>query len=74
MMKNSIRVLAPRFLVTVCSLNTRSASALPIADRYERLAENDFAKARELSEWKTRMRDAWCDVKVTGFPVRPYLR
>lgn len=65
MMKNSIRVLAPAFSGDRMLKQYSQRFYLPIADRYERLAENDFAKARELSEWKTRMRDAWCDVKVT---------
>ena len=43
---------------------------LPAAERYRRLAADDFAKAKELAAWKTRVREAWCDVKVTWVEER----
>jgi len=64
MMKDSIRVLAPTFSGDRMLKQYTERFYLPIADRYERLAADHFAKAKELSEWKTRVHDAWCDVKV----------
>ena len=65
MMKNSIRVLTPAFSGDRMLKQYAERFYLPVADRCQRLAADDFAKAKELSAWKIRVRDAWCDVKVT---------
>jgi len=64
MMKNSIRFLAPAFSGDRMVKQYAENFYLPIADRCRRLAADGFAKAKELSAWKTRVREAWCDVKV----------
>jgi glycogen phosphorylase len=70
MMKNSIRVLAPAFSGDRMVKQYAERFYLPVAERYERLAANGFAKAKELSAWRTRITAAWCDVKVTWVEER----
>ncbi len=65
MMKNSIRVLAPAFSGDRMVKQYTERFYMPAAARYRRLAADGFAKAREVSAWKRRVRDAWPDVKVT---------
>ena len=43
---------------------------VPAGDRYERLAADGFAKAKELTAWRTGSRAAWCDVRVTWVEER----
>ena len=64
MMKNSIRVLAPAFSGDRMVKQYTEGFYLPAGDHYQRLAANDFAKAKELSAWKLRVREAWNQVKV----------
>ena len=66
LMKNSIRVLAPAFSGDRMVKQYTERFYLPAADRYQRLAAHDFAKAKEITAWKTKVREAWCDVKVTA--------
>ncbi len=66
MMKESIRILAPAFSGDRMVKEYTEKFYLPIGDRYERLAANGFAKAKELSAWRTKVRDAWRHVRVTG--------
>ncbi len=65
MMKNSIRVLAPAFSGDRMVKQYTERFYLSIADRHERLAADGYAKAKELTAWKSRVREAWCDVEVT---------
>ncbi|MBC7106293.1 MAG: alpha-glucan phosphorylase, partial [Firmicutes bacterium] len=65
MMKNSIRVLAPTFSGDRMMKQYVEGFYLPAAAHYRRLAENGFARARDLAAWKARVREAWPQVKVT---------
>ena len=66
MMKESISVLAPAFSGDRMVKEYAEKFYLPIGDRYERMAANGFAKAKELSAWKAKVRATWCDVRVIG--------
>ncbi|NLO27595.1 MAG: glycosyltransferase family 1 protein [Actinobacteria bacterium] len=66
LMKNSIRILTPAFSGDRMVRQYTERFYLPIAERYRRMKADDYAKARELSAWKTRIRGAWCDVKIIG--------
>lgn len=70
MMKNSIRILTPTFSGDRMIKEYTKRFYLPAADHYERLAADNFARARELSEWKAKVREAWCDVKVVWVEER----
>jgi starch phosphorylase len=70
MMKNSIRILAPAFSGDRMVKQYAERFYVPVADRYQRLAADGFAKAREVSAWRTQVREAWCDVKVTWVEER----
>ncbi|HLA82880.1 MAG TPA: alpha-glucan family phosphorylase, partial [Thermoleophilia bacterium] len=65
LMKNSIKVLAPAFSGDRMLKQYAETYYIPAADHYRRLAAGGFAKAKELSAWKDRVRDAWKQVKVT---------
>lgn len=65
MMKDSIRVLTPAFSGDRMLKQYAERFYLPIGAHYQRLAADGFAKAKELAAWKTRVRETWCDVKVT---------
>jgi starch phosphorylase len=65
MMKQSIRVLAPAFSGDRMVKQYTEDFYLPAGDHYERLVAHGFAKARELSAWKTRVRDNWGQVKIS---------
>ncbi|MFH0914892.1 MAG: alpha-glucan family phosphorylase, partial [bacterium] len=70
MMKNSIRILAPAFSGDRMLKQYVERFYLPAGEHYRRLEADDFAKARELAAWKARVRQAWCDVKVTWVEER----
>ncbi len=70
MMKNSIRILAPTFSGDRMVKQYAERFYLPAGEHYRRLAADGFAKAKELAAWKTRVREAWCDVQVTGVEER----
>jgi starch phosphorylase len=65
MMKESIRVLAAPFSGDRMVRQYAQDFYVPIAERYERLTANGFAKAKELTAWRLKVRDAWPEVKVT---------
>ena len=65
-MKNSIRILTPAFSGDRMVKQYAERFYLPVAERYRRMEADGYAKAKELSAWKTRVRDAWCDVKIIG--------
>lgn len=65
MMKDSIRVLAPAFSGDRMVKQYAECFYLPIADRCWRLTTDGFAKAKEFSAWKMRVRKAWSDIRVT---------
>jgi starch phosphorylase len=66
MMKESIRVLAAPFSGERMLKQYTEDFYVPIAERYQRLTADGFAKAKELAAWRIRVRDAWCDVKVSS--------
>jgi len=70
MMKNSIRILAPAFSGDRMVKQYVERFYLPAGEHYRRLEADGFAKAKELAAWKTRVREAWADVKVTGVEER----
>lgn len=65
MMKNSIRFLAPPFSGDRMMKQYTERFYLPITERYRRITAEGLAKAKELSAWRARVREAWCEVKVT---------
>ena len=66
MMKQSIRILAPTFSGVRMVKQYVERFYLPAGEHYRRLEADGFARARELTAWKTRVREAWPDVKVAG--------
>ncbi len=70
MMKNSIRVLAPAFSGDRMLKQYTENFYLPAGDHYRRLAADDFAKAKELSGWKTHVREVWSEVRVSWVEER----
>jgi glycogen phosphorylase len=38
----------------------------PLEQRFDSMSENDFARARSLAEWKTRVEESWPDVHISA--------
>jgi glycogen phosphorylase len=70
MMKKSIRALAPVFSGDRMVKQYAEGFYLPGSDRYRLMTADGFAKAREITAWKGRVRGAWCDVRVTWVEER----
>lgn len=70
MMKNSIRHLAPVFSGDRMVKQYVERFYLPAAAHYGRLSSDGFAKAKELTAWKQRVREAWHEVKVVAVEGR----
>jgi len=66
MMKESIKVLAPTFTGDRMLKQYAEGFYIPAADHYRRLAIDDFAKAKALAAWKTKVREAWPSVKIAA--------
>ena len=73
MMKQSIHVLAAPFSGDRMVRQYASNFYVPIGERYERMAADDFAKAKQLTAWRNRVVDAWCDVRVVSVSERESL-
>jgi len=63
-MKASMKKLAPVFTTERMVREYAENYYVPAARRARQLAENDFTRARELVEWKKRVRDNWSEVRV----------
>lgn len=66
MMKASIRELTPAFSTIRMVREYAERFYLPAAQHFDRLAIDDYAKARELSYWKSRVQGAWGDVAIVS--------
>jgi len=64
MMKHSIRRLTPVFSADRMVKQYAERFYLPAAAHYSRLADDNYARARDLTAWKNKLRQSWCDVKV----------
>lgn len=64
MAKRSISTISPRFNVIRMVNEYVSNFYAPAADHGRRYHENDFAIAREVADWKVRIRDAWEGVRL----------
>jgi len=64
MAKNSIASLLPRFNTTRMLGEYVSKSYLPATQQWRRFSLDNFAGARELANWKAKVRDAWNDVEL----------
>jgi starch phosphorylase len=63
-MKASMRILTPIFSTNRMLAEYVERYYLPAAGFYARLAADGCARARDLAEWKARLRAAWDEVKV----------
>ena len=65
-MKASMRRLAPVFTTARMVRQYAETYYIPAARRFRTLAQDDYARARELVAWKQKVRDHWNEVKVEG--------
>ncbi len=66
MMKTSIRHLGPAFSAARMVREYTERFYIPAAQHYGAMSADDFARARELAAWKSRVRQAWKDVAVVS--------
>jgi starch phosphorylase len=69
MAKRSIATILPRFNAGRMLHEYLSKFYLPAAQLGRRYAENAFAPARTVAEWKARVRAAWADVAIRRLDV-----
>ena len=62
--KASMRKLAPVFTTARMVAEYAEKYYVPAARREQQLAENDFARAKDLVVWKKKIRDSWTSVKI----------
>ncbi len=62
--KASMTKLAPIYTTARMVREYAETYYVPAARRARALAENDFARAKELVEWKKCVRDNWSDVRI----------
>ena len=60
----SLETLAPRVLATRMVREYVVDHYRPVAQRADRLASDDYARARQLASWRASVRDAWPQVSV----------
>lgn len=64
MMKNSIRSFAPVFNTQRMVAEYNRQLYLPAAELYQRLQADSYRRARELADWKRRVRTAWTQIRI----------
>lgn len=70
-MKESIRTICPLFNTHRMLAEYTQQLYIPALRRSRSLAEQQFAPARSLSEWKRRLREAWHEVRVLEAHTEP---
>ena len=66
--KASLRSLGPKVMASRMVRDYLNEMYEPIAAQSDALAGDDYARARELAEWKKRVLAAWPEVKVEVVP------
>ena len=67
--KRSIGHIAPHFTMKRQLDDYISRLYLPEAKRAEKLKKNNFAKAREIVEWKERVASRWNDIQILSVDI-----
>ena len=67
--KRSIGNIAPHFTMKRQLDDYISRLYVPEAKRAEKLKKNDFAKAREIVEWKEKVASRWHDVQILNVEI-----
>ncbi len=62
--KNSMRMLCPVFNTDRMVAEYAERFYFPAMSRYNSLMENDLTRAKQLVEWKNRLREFWPQIKV----------
>ncbi|HVO11299.1 MAG TPA: alpha-glucan family phosphorylase, partial [Vicinamibacteria bacterium] len=68
-MKRSLKRLSPAFSTNRMLWEYSEGYYVPAARCHARLAEDDFARAREVATWKERTRHCWSGVRVESVEV-----
>ncbi|HZP84904.1 MAG TPA: alpha-glucan family phosphorylase [Chthonomonadaceae bacterium] len=69
--KNSMKTLCPVFNTHRMVSEYAERYYLPATERYHRLTANGLKRAKELVDWKQRVRDAWPQVRVEKVTMAP---
>jgi glycogen phosphorylase len=70
-MKNSMANLIPRFCADRMLRGYIDDAYLPAVQRYQQLSAHGYAAARELAQWRQRVKAAWGGVEIAQLEVRP---
>ncbi|MEB3338988.1 MAG: alpha-glucan family phosphorylase [Leptolyngbyaceae bacterium] len=68
-MKNAIRLNCPFFNTTRMVREYAMRGYFPANDRYRTMTSEEFAPAKELAQWKTRLFDQWYNIKIVDIDV-----
>lgn len=63
-MKNAVRLNCPRFNTSRMLADYATRAYFPISDRYLKLTEDNYAPAKELAHWQSRLFQHWYDIKI----------
>ena len=63
-MKNSMRSLCPQFNTNRMVREYTERAYLPAQDRFQRLTADKLTLAKDLAQWRERIRKNWGDVKI----------
>jgi glycogen phosphorylase len=68
-MKDAIRLNCPFFNTARMVREYASRAYFPASDRFFVMTEKNYAPAKELAHWKTKLLENWYDIKVEGVDV-----
>ncbi|MCS7030996.1 MAG: alpha-glucan family phosphorylase [Gloeomargarita sp. SKYG116] len=68
-MKAAIRINTPRFNTERMVQEYAERAYFPVSDRWYQMAEQGYAKAQVLAEWKARVFQHWYEIKILDVTV-----
>ncbi len=68
-MKDAIRLNCPFFNTARMVGEYAQRAYFPASDRYHTLTAENYAPAKELAEWKTKLSDSWYSIKIKDIDI-----
>lgn len=68
-MKDAIRLNCPFFNTARMVGEYAQRAYFPASDRYHTLTADNYAPAKELAEWKTKLSDSWYSIKIKDIDI-----
>jgi glycogen phosphorylase len=68
-MKDAIRLNCPFFNTARMVGEYAQRAYFPASDRYHTLTAQNYAPAKELADWKTKLNDSWYNIKIKDIDI-----